>query len=99
MLPTLLFSLAISFIMTTMLAQLFPDGRFPFPTLLLVMLAGAAGAWFGNLYLGSSILTGGLLGAGLTSSLLLFLLHRLGILVAEPWPVEKKQDAPEEREE
>ena len=99
MLPTLLFSLAISFIMTAMLAQLFPDGRFPVPTLLLVMLAGAAGAWFGNLYLGSSILTGGLLGAGLTSGLLLFLLHRLGILVAEPWPVENKEDALEEREE
>lgn len=95
MLWALLGYLAASFIMTAMLAQLFPDGRFPMSTILLVFLAATLGAWAGDHYLGSmTIFTGGLVGAGLVSGGLLFILHRAGLLVQEPWTAN-----PEDNEE
>ncbi|MBA3531568.1 MAG: hypothetical protein H0T73_06550 [Ardenticatenales bacterium] len=84
MLWSMLGFLAASFIMTTMLSQLFPDDRFSLTTILLVMLAGTAGAWAGNVYLrDSAIFTGALVGATLVSGGLLLLLHRTGLLVQE----------------
>lgn len=78
-------SLFASFVVTGMLAQLFPDGRFPFPTILLVIVLGAVGAYAGNLYLRESIVTGALLGAGFVSGGVLLLFHRTGFLAQEPW--------------
>jgi hypothetical protein len=97
MLGTLLFCLAISFIMTTMLAQLFPDGRFPLATLLLVIVAGTAGAWVGNQYLEGSLVTGALLGATVISAALLVLFHRLGLLVADLPPTESREEGEQEQ--
>ncbi len=78
---------AAAFVVTTMLSQLFPDGRFPLSTVLLVMLASIGGAWAGNRFLGeASIFTGALVGAGVTSALLFGLFHRTGLLAQEPWP-------------
>ncbi|MDQ4076875.1 MAG: hypothetical protein M3220_11600 [Chloroflexota bacterium] len=86
---------AASFVMTAMIAQLFPDGRFPLLTILLVMLVSTAGAWAGDNFLSeASIFTGALVGATLTSALLFFLFHRTGILVQEPWPEENGNEGP-----
>jgi hypothetical protein len=76
---------AASFIISVMLAQLFPDGRFPLSTLFLVILVSTGGAWAGNRYLGDvSIFTGAFVGAALTSGLLFLLFHRMGLLVQDP---------------
>jgi hypothetical protein len=97
MLGTLLFCLVISFIMTTMLSQLFPDGRFPLVTFLVVVVAGTGGAWIGNLYLQGSLVTGALLGASIISTLLLVIFHRTGLFVAEPWLVEPNEEPEQEQ--
>lgn len=87
-----------AFIVTGMVSQLFPDGRFPFTTTLLVIALSTLGAGLGHRYLGeSSIFTGALLGAAATSSLLLFLFHRTGLLAQTPWPTPPEGQPQEER--
>ena len=82
-------SLLASFIVTGMLAQMFPDGRFPLSTIGLVILMSAVGAYAGHRFLSdASLITGGLVGAALTSGVLLFVFHRTGVLAQEPWPTE-----------
>jgi hypothetical protein len=82
----------VSFIVTSMLVQLAPDGRFPLTTIFIAIIVGAAGAWAGDQYLAAStIFTGALVGAGIASGVLLLLLHQTGILVQEPEPTEASQ--------
>ncbi len=84
-----------SFIMTTMLSQLFPDGRFPLTTILLVLIVTIGGAWAGDrLLTGSSIFTGTLVGATICSGALFIIFHRTGFLAQTPWPKEPPPDDP-----
>jgi hypothetical protein len=77
--------LLVSFVVTSMLVQLAPDGRFPLATIGLAIVAGAVGAWAGDKYLATStIFTGALVGAGIASGALLLFLHQTGVLVQEP---------------
>jgi tetrahydromethanopterin S-methyltransferase subunit E len=81
--------LLVSFVVTSMLVQLAPDGRFPLTTIFIAIIVGAVGAWAGDQYLAAStIFTGALVGAGIASGALLLLLHQTGILVQEPEAVE-----------
>ena len=84
--------LAASFIITGMINQMFPDGRFPLATILLVIVLSAIGAYLAHLYLGhNSIFTSAFIGAGISSSVLFYFFHTTGIFVQEPLPEEKEE--------
>ncbi|MGB0388981.1 MAG: hypothetical protein ACPGWR_29515 [Ardenticatenaceae bacterium] len=92
MLILVLGSLVASFIITGMTHQMFPDGRFPLMTVLLVIVLSAGGAYAGQIYLGNaSVFTGAFIGAGISSSLLFYLFDQTGILAQEPRPEETQQ--------
>lgn len=76
--------LAISFVLTSMLSQMFPDGRFTLATLALVTLVGSAGALIGAEYFRTVVFSSPLLGAGISTALLLLFLDRTGLLVEDP---------------
>ena len=89
--PLLLGSFVAGFFITGMICQLFPDGRFPLSTILLVVAASTLSAYMAHLYMGSSsIFTGAFIGAGVSSGVLFLLFDRTGILAQEPWPEEEQ---------
>ena len=89
--PLLFGSFCAAFFITGMICQLFPDGRFPLSTILLVVALSTLAAYSAHSYMGSSsIFTGAFIGAGVSSSALFLLFHRTGILAQEPWPEEEQ---------
>ncbi len=87
----LLGSFCAAFFITGMICQLFPDGRFPLTTILLVIALSTLAAYSAHTYMGnSSIFTGAFIGAGVSSSVLFLLFDRTGVLAQEPWPEEEQ---------
>lgn len=81
------------FILTVMVQQVFPDGRFPARTSLLVIALSALAARLTRLYFaGSTIFTPEFVGAGLTAVVLFALFHRTGWLAQDVPPTENKDD-------
>jgi hypothetical protein len=80
-------------ILTVMVQQVFPDGRFPVRTSLLVIALSALAARLTRLYFaGSTIFTPEFVGAGLAAVILFAIFHRTGWLAQEVPPAENKDD-------
>lgn len=89
-------SLISGFLLTVMVQQIFPDGRFPVRTSLLVIALASLAARITRLYFaGSTIFTPELVGAGLTAVVLFAIFHRTGWL-AQPLPPADPSDSQEE---
>ena len=85
-------SLFAAFIITGMINQLFPDGRFPLSTILFVIAISTLAAHGAHTYLGSSsIFTGAFIGAGVSCSVLFLFFDRTGLLAQEPLPQEEQE--------
>lgn len=81
------------FILTVMVQQVFPDGRFSARTSLLVIALASLAARLTRLYFaGSTIFTPEFVGAGLTAVVLFAIFHRTGWLAQEVPPAENKDD-------
>lgn len=90
----LLGPLLAAFILTVMVQQVFPDGRFPARTSILVIALSALAARLTRLYFaGSTIFTPEFVGAGLTAVILFAIFHRTGWLAQEVPPAENKDDS------
>lgn len=87
-----------AFILTVMVQQVFPDGRFPVRTSLLVIALSALGARITRIYFAdSTIFTPELVGAGLTAVVLFAIFHRTGWLAQEVPPSENKEESQQEK--
>jgi hypothetical protein len=87
-----------AFIFTVMIQQVFPDGRFPVRTSLLVIALSALAARITRIYFaGSTIFTPEFVGAGLTAVILFAIFHRTGWLAQELPPSNNNEESQNEK--
>jgi hypothetical protein len=92
--PPFIGAIVAGFLLTVMTQQVFPDGRFPATTSILVGLLASLSALITRVYFaGATIFTPEFVGAGLVSLVLFAIFHRTGWLAQDVPPSENKEDS------